>query len=178
MANKSIGKIKYSLALRPSNPSEKDAVKKIYPVVQSDEVVDLELLSQHITEHNSVFSAGTIYGVLKDAVACVIELMTAGKRVKLNGLGTFYVTLSAQGADTVEDFSTSLITRVNPRIAFDKQTFATIKEHADFELTAGREEQAAAIKAQKEALANGESSPSGGGNSGGSGSGDPGDVTP
>lgn len=153
MANKRIGKLKYSLALRKSNPSEKNSEKKVYATVQSDETIDLDLLAAHMTEHNTPFTEGTLVGVLKDMMKCVVEQMLAGKRVKLGGLGTFYVSLSSEGVDSADDFNpASHITRVAPHIAFDKATWDDMVSKVDFELTTTREQQAKAKREEKQAI--------------------------
>ncbi len=167
MANKRIGKLKYSLALRKSNPSEKNSEKKVYASVQSDETIDLEVLAAHMVEHNTPFTEGTLVGVLKDTMRCVIEQMLAGKRVKLGGLGTFYVSLSSEGVDSADEFTPQAhITRVTPHISFDRATWNDMVSKVDFELTTTREEQAKSKRDQKAAI-NAELG-NGSGNNGGS----------
>lgn len=153
MGNKRIGNLKYSLALRKSNPSEKNSEKKVYAVMQSNETIGLDNLTDHMTEHNTPFTGGTLTGVLKDAMKCIIEQMLAGNRVNLPGLGTFYVTISSQGADSADEFNpTAHITRVTPHIAFDKSFWGDMASKVDFELTTTREQQAKAKKEEKAAI--------------------------
>ena len=182
MANKVIGHIPYSLGLRTVNPSEKDSAQAIYPTAQQIEVIDLPLLAKHVKEHGTPFSEGTIYGVLTDAVACVVEMLRAGYGVKLDGLGKFGVSLSAEATDTdpeKEVFSASKIKRVNLTFQAAEEIKSALNTNMEFDYVASRKQQAAAKKAEKEALANGTSTTGGSSSSdSGSGSGDPGDVTP
>ena len=71
------------------------------------ETMDTEMLAQHIAEHGSPYTEDVVSGVLKKAEKCILEQLLDSKKVKLDGLGTFY--LSAQnakgGAAKVEDFS-------------------------------------------------------------------------
>ena len=71
------------------------------------ETMNTEALAQHIAEHGSVYTEDVVAGVLDKARKCILEQLLDSKKVKLDGLGTFY--LSAQnrkgGAETVEDFS-------------------------------------------------------------------------
>ena len=116
MANRIIGAIPYSLGLRLKNPSEKDSEKEIVAFRQERETIDLALLAKHIKEHGSSFSKGTIYGVLQDAVECIVECLQGGYGVLLNGLGKFGISLRCSGADMDEEFSAANITGV--RVTF------------------------------------------------------------
>ncbi len=77
-----------------------------YPVVE--QMVDLNALSQHMSEHNTPFSAGTIKGVLTDMVKCIKELLLEGRSVRVDDLAVFSLGIvNGEGADTPEDFSVS-----------------------------------------------------------------------
>ena len=179
MANRIIGAIPYSLGLRLKNPSEKDSEKEIVAYRQERETIDLDLLAKHIKEHGSSFSKGTIYGVLQDAVECIVECLQGGYGVLLNGLGKFGVTLKCSGADMDEEFSAANITGVRVTFNPDSEMVNHLNTNAEFEYVATRAAQAQAKKDEKARVAAGETTqsitPSSGG---GSGSGDPGDVTP
>ena len=71
------------------------------------ETMDTEGLAQHIAEHGSVFTEDVVNGVLDKSRRCILELLLDSKKVKLNGLGTFYLSAHNRkgGADTLEDFS-------------------------------------------------------------------------
>ena len=185
MANRIIGAIPYSLGLRLKNPSEKDSEKEIVAYRQERETVNLALLAKHIREHGSSFSKGTIYGVLQDAVECIVECIQGGYGVLLDGLGKFGVSLQCEGVDMDDDngFSAANITGVKVTFNPDAEMVSMLNTNAEFEYVATRAAQAQAKKEEKERVVNGEttqsiSGSSNGGNSGGSGSGDPGDVTP
>ena len=60
------------------------------------ETMDTEMLAQHIAEHGSPYTEDVVSGVLKKAEKCILEQLLDSKKVKLDGLGTFY--LSAQNA--------------------------------------------------------------------------------
>jgi len=64
--------------------------------------LDLEALAAHMADHNTPFSKGTIYGVLKDMVACVRELCLEGKIVQIPDLASFSVKIVTRAADTAE----------------------------------------------------------------------------
>ena len=58
--------------------------------------------------HNSPFSAGTIKGILIDAVTHIKELLLMGKNVKLDNLAIFYISIkNKMGAENADDFNVS-----------------------------------------------------------------------
>lgn len=166
MANKVIGSIPYSLSLRPVSPGNTESEKKIFPTIQSRETVTLKMLAQHIREHGSSFSVGTLYGVLADMVECTKEMLMSGYRVSLDGLASFYLTGKAKAVDSVDDFNPSQIT-LSIRTEVDAEARAYVNTNPEFEYVMTREEQANAKKAAKAALP--QASASEGGNTGGSG---------
>lgn len=107
--------ITYSLVPRKEDLHDKDSKWKVYAAAQRHETVTLEKIAHHISSHNSVFSAGTIIGLLTDFEKCVVEQLKNGNRVDLGQLGAFFVTLRSRGASSTEEFSTNLIDHINVR---------------------------------------------------------------
>ena len=64
-------------------------------------------LAKHISEHGSVFTEDVVEGVMKKFKTCLLEMLLESKKVKINGLGTFYLTAECAkgGADKEEDFN-------------------------------------------------------------------------
>ena len=177
MANKVIGKIPYSLALRPSIPGDKNSEKKIYATAQIDESVDLKTLAKHMRQHGSSYSVGTLQGVLTDMVECTLELLKQGKSVNYDGLMRLHVTISSDAVDDVEDFNPAAhIKRVNLRGDVDESAKAFLNSDVDFEYVITREAQALAKKAAKEALGTGTGDDGDDGGDGGDGGDDNGQT--
>lgn len=169
--NLNVGRIPYSLGIRPTNPSDKDSEKKIFAYAQA-ETVNTRQLANHWAAHTSSFSKGECVGIIEDLCAEIQEMLLEGHAVYLEGLGKLYITLSSEGVDDAEKFSPAAhIRRVNVRFAADKAFLGTINATAQYELVTSREQQAAALKAQKEAI----TTELGGGSDGGGNGG--GDVT-
>ena len=76
-----------------------------YARAYHDETVSLEKLAEHMADHNTPYSKGTIMGVLTDMVSCIRELLLESKKVKLDNLAIFSLGLRSFGADTPEKFS-------------------------------------------------------------------------
>ena len=154
MGTKTIGSMPYSLALRPTIPGDKNCTeKKIYGSIQQRETIGLRTLAQHIHEHGSSFSVGTLQGVLSDMVECTRELLKQGYSVDFEGLMRLYATANSQGVDNVEDFNPAVhFTRINLRGDVDDEVQGFLNSEPSFEYVMTREEQAKAKKAAKAAL--------------------------
>ena len=55
------------------------------------ETLNTRKLAKHIAEHGSVFTQDVVEGVLTKAEACIVEMLLESKKIKLEGLGTFYL---------------------------------------------------------------------------------------
>lgn len=74
------------------------------PVI--NETFDTEMLSKHMSKHNTPFSPGVIKGVLADMISCIKELILDGKNVKLDDLAIFSVGIvSKKGAASAKEFT-------------------------------------------------------------------------
>ena len=89
------------------NKNEKSqAFEKWYPRVVAEETIGLDKLAEHMSNHNTPFSAGAIKGILTDAVSCTKELLLLGKNVKFPDLAIFSIGLKVkEGAETKDSFS-------------------------------------------------------------------------
>ena len=77
-------------------------------------------LCKHIAKHGTTFTSDVVKGVVEKFVNCFEELLLEGYKVKLDGLGTFYISLSTQGAETAEEFTAKMMTQ--------KATFRTLDD--------------------------------------------------
>ena len=94
----------------PTNPEEPE---KAYARVQLNEIISTQKFINHISEHNGVFSKGTVKGVTTDLVSCLREMLVAGNKVIIDGLGEFSISLSSVGAESMDKFTASNIKSVN-----------------------------------------------------------------
>ena len=73
-----------------------------------EETVDLDGLSEHMSNHNSPYSKGVIKGLLTDMITCIKELLLEGKNVKVDDLAIFSLGIKNKAmADKEEDFTLS-----------------------------------------------------------------------
>lgn len=97
-----------------------------------DETIGLEKLAEHMANHNTPYSQGCIFGVLRDMVNCIKELVLDGKAVKLDDLAIFSASISTSGAASAKEFSiTSCLRNVHLKArATGKLRTATLTSEA------------------------------------------------
>ena len=102
-----MSKILYEVYQNGIKDSESVMFGKWYARLKSIETLSTEKLAKHISEHGSVFTADVVEGVMKKVKTCLLEMLLESKKVKIAGLGTFYLTCECQkgGADKEEDFN-------------------------------------------------------------------------
>ena len=83
------------------------AYGKFYARVKYLESMNTRKLSNHIAEHGSIYTPDVVYGVMEKFRSCLLEMLLESKRVKIEGLGTFYCTIenTKGGAESADKFS-------------------------------------------------------------------------
>jgi predicted histone-like DNA-binding protein len=102
-----MSKILYEVYKNDIKDSESVMYGKWYARLKSVETMSMTKLAKHISEHGSVFTEDVVEGVMKKFKTCLLEMLLESKKVKVAGLGTFYLTCECQkgGADKEEDFN-------------------------------------------------------------------------
>ena len=100
-----MAKILYEVKQNQNSYSQ--AYGKWYAQIKSLETLNTRKLANHISEHGSIYTPDVVYGVLEKFRSCLVEMLLESKKVKIEGLGTFYCTLENQknGALKKEDFN-------------------------------------------------------------------------
>ena len=100
-----MAKILYEVKRNQNSYSQ--AYGKWYAQIKSLETMNTRKLANHISEHGSIYTPDVVYGVLEKFRSCLVEMLLESKKVKIEGLGTFYCTLENQknGALKKEDFN-------------------------------------------------------------------------
>lgn len=129
------------------NPIDADAAPKAYARAQVKEVMSFRSFVQHIAEHGG-HNRGKVKGVISDMCECLVEMLLEGKKVQLDELGDFWLSLTSSGAENCQKFTASNITGVN--ILFTPGVdFENLIGRATFNPVASRIAQAATLKAEK-----------------------------
>ena len=100
-----MAKIFYELRQNKNNLSK--IFGKWFAHSKSIETLNTRKLANHISEHGSIYTPDVVYGVLEKFRSCLIEMLLDSKRVKIDGLGTFFTTIENEkgGAVSEEKFS-------------------------------------------------------------------------
>ena len=126
----------------------KDETPKAYAKNQVSEIWSLEKFAKHISDHNGVYSRGTVKGVISDMCECLVEQLLNGNKIQLGELGTFGISISSEGAESIEKFASKNIKAVN--ILFSPGAdFENLIGRAEFNPVASRVAQKATLKAEK-----------------------------
>lgn len=139
--------INYSVYMM-GNPIKPEEAPKAYAKNQVNEIWTLEKFARHIADHNGVYSRGTVKGVISDMCECIVEQLLNGNKIQLGELGTFGISISCNGAESLEKFTAKNIVEVN--ILFTPgEDFENLIDKAEFNQVASRAAQAATLKAEK-----------------------------
>ena len=139
--------IDYSLFMM-RNPLKPELPEKAYAKNQVSEIWTLEKFAKHIADHNGVYSRGTVKGVISDMCECLVEQLLNGVKIQMGELGTFSISISSEGADSIEKFTSKNIKAVNILFA-PGVDFENLIGRAEFNLVPSRVAQAATLKAEK-----------------------------
>ena len=83
--------------------SETEQAGKIYARVSYKQTLSVQDMAKHMAEHNTMFSEGSITGILIDFVKCVREQVLMGNTVKIDNLAIFKATVEANALETLYD---------------------------------------------------------------------------
>ena len=183
-----MGKINFCKVVR-RNLQDPTEPAKTYAVSQSRGNMNIDGLAKHMVKHNSIYSRGTIKGVLTDTVDCIRELICDGWIVNLGELGTFNVSLKSKGvAESVIDKDTKkkpVFTAANisgVELRFESgSAFDQLIDDCEFQEVEASDKQQDHLDEKKAAIAagtwkpneNGSSTGGNGGNTTGGGGGTP-----
>ena len=100
-------KIAMEYVIHQNKIKDSEGFGKYYaqPVVRT--TLSLQGFARHLHDHNGTYKTSVIKGVIEEMTECLIEMISQGVGVKLDGLGTFRPTFECEGADTEDDFNIS-----------------------------------------------------------------------
>ena len=80
---------------------------KYFARVKTIETLNTRKMANHIAEHGSIYTPDVIFGVLEKFRSCLIEQLLNSRKVKIDGLGIFYLTAECTkgGAESAEKFN-------------------------------------------------------------------------
>ena len=90
--------------------SETEQAGKYYARVSYKQTMSVQDMAHHMAEHNTMFSEGSITGILIDFVKCVREHVLMGNTVKIDNLAIFKATVEANALETLYDAEQDKVT--------------------------------------------------------------------
>ena len=130
------------------NPLDENAPLMAYGKNQVTKVMSFDEFVKHISDHNGVFTRGTVKGVVCDTCVCLVEQLLNGNKVQFGELGIFSISLTCDPAPSVKEFTAKNIKAVNILFA-PGPDFENLINRAEFNLVASRAAQVATLKAEK-----------------------------
>ena len=99
-------------------------------------------ICKHMAKHGTIFTSDVVKGVVEKFVCCFEELLLEGHKVKLDGLGTFYLTAKSKGEEKEEDFTAENFESVRVKFLPDQSkqseyTSMVMRRKANFVLIDG-----------------------------------------
>ena len=101
--------------LKRKNPNDLSAPEKYYAAAISEGSIDLKRLAEKIA-YQSTLTPGDCYNVLSALEKNIIEELSDGRIVRLGDLGTFLLSVSSEGSDTLENAHSGMVKKA--RILF------------------------------------------------------------
>ena len=117
--------------------SESNGFGKWYGRLVPQGTLQTDAICRHIARHGSIYTSDVVKGVVEKFVNCFEELLLQGYKLKLEGLGTFYLTISTSGAATPDDFTLNNVKVTRVRFLADQSrqseyTAQMLKQKAEF----------------------------------------------
>ena len=118
--------------------SKSRAYQKYYGKVVTTNTMSYKELTKHMSEHNSVYGEDVCSGVAIKLQSCILEQLLEGKKVQFGDLGTFYLSVKSEGAESEDKFNMGqnikgLYLRFSPsRQDVNDLSSKTLKKRASF----------------------------------------------
>ena len=85
--------------------SKSRAYQKWYGKSVAMKTMSYRELVKHMADHNTVYGEDVCLGVANKLQKCIIEQLMESKKVQFGELGTFYLSMSTEGAESKDKFA-------------------------------------------------------------------------
>ena len=93
---------------------------KTYGRLVHQDTVNTNDLCRHMMKHGTIFTSDVVKGVVERFIMCFEELLMEGNKIKLDGLGTFYLSASTEGVENEKDFSAANVKAIRVKFIGDQ----------------------------------------------------------
>lgn len=112
------------------NPQSPEDPRKYYGITKSSGTADIRKLANRISKETTL-GTPDVMAVIEAMLQDIPEFLLEGKIVKLGDFGTFRLTISGEGVETQEEYSTNLIRKANLHFRGGK-VFQNVLASAEF----------------------------------------------
>ena len=103
------------------NTNDKSAAfGKTYGRLVHQDTMNTSDLCRHMMKHGTIYTSDIVKGVVEKFINCFEELLLEGNKIKLDGLGTFYLTATTEGVADEKDFSANNVKAIHVRFLPDQ----------------------------------------------------------
>ena len=103
------------------NTNEKNnGFGKTYGRLVHQDTMNTSDLCRHMMKHGTIFTSDVVKGVVEKFIQCFEELLMEGNKIKLDGLGTFYLSINTEGVVDETKFSANNVKAIRVKFIGDQ----------------------------------------------------------
>ena len=103
-----------------NNNSKNSAFGKTYGRLVYQDTINTSDLCRHMMKHGTIFTSDVVKGVVEKFIQCFEELLLEGNKIKLDGLGTFYLSINTEGVANEKDFTANNVKAIRVKFIGDQ----------------------------------------------------------
>ena len=103
------------------NTNEKNnGFGKTYGRLVHQDTMNTSDLCRHMMKHGTIYTSDIVKGVVEKFIQCFEELLMEGNKIKLDGLGTFYLSINTEGVDDETKFTANNVKAIRVKFIGDQ----------------------------------------------------------
>ena len=103
-----------------NNNDKSAAYGKTYGRLVHQDTMNTSDLCRHMMKHGTIFTSDVVKGVVEKFIQCFEELLMEGNKIKLDGLGTFYLSINTEGVIDEKDFTANNVKAIRVKFIGDQ----------------------------------------------------------
>ena len=103
-----------------NNNSKNSAYGKTYGRLVCHDTMNTSDLCRHMMKHGTIFTSDVVKGVVEKFINCFEELLMEGNKIKLDGLGTFYLSINTEGVSDKDKFTANNVKAIRIKFIGDQ----------------------------------------------------------
>ncbi len=103
-----------------NNNSKNNGYGKTYGRLVHQDTMNTTDLCRHMMKHGTIYTSDIVKGVVEKFINCFEELLMEGNKIKLDGLGTFYLSINTEGVDDETKFTANNVKAIRVKFIGDQ----------------------------------------------------------